>query len=93
MFRSEAIRSARPRWVGPRLQGLARHPIAAPRRLRRSLQAVPSGYARGKCGRIWRTLGVVARIFSGNLYTPRIIEEYHRAVVKKRVDLPAVEPN
>jgi hypothetical protein len=32
-----------------------------------------------------RTLGVVARNFSGNLYTPRIIEEYHRAVVKKRM--------
>jgi glycosyltransferase involved in cell wall biosynthesis len=36
-------------------------------------------------GRIWKTLRAVARYFSGNLFAPRIIEEYSRAMVKKRI--------
>ncbi len=36
-------------------------------------------------GKIWKTLRAVARYFSGNLYAPRIIEEYSRANVKKRI--------
>ena len=36
-------------------------------------------------GRIWKTLRAVARYFSGNLFAPRIIEEYRRAIVKKRI--------
>jgi glycosyltransferase involved in cell wall biosynthesis len=35
--------------------------------------------------RIWKTLRAVARYFSGNLFAPRIIEEYSRAIVKKRL--------
>jgi glycosyltransferase involved in cell wall biosynthesis len=35
--------------------------------------------------KIWKVLRAVARYFSGNLYAPRIIEEYGRAAVKKRI--------
>ncbi|MGH6810849.1 MAG: glycosyltransferase [Methylocella sp.] len=35
--------------------------------------------------RIWKTLRAVARYFSGNLFAPRIIEEYNRGIVKKRI--------
>ncbi len=36
-------------------------------------------------GRIWKTLRAVARYFSGSLFASRIIEEYSRAIVKKRI--------
>ncbi|HEY8031277.1 MAG TPA: glycosyltransferase [Methylocella sp.] len=36
-------------------------------------------------GRSWKTLRAVARYFSGNLFAPRVIEEYHCANVKKRI--------
>lgn len=36
-------------------------------------------------GRIWRTLRVVARNFTGSVFAPRFIEEYSRVIVKKRV--------
>jgi glycosyltransferase involved in cell wall biosynthesis len=36
-------------------------------------------------GRRWKTLRAVARYFSGKIYAPRIIEEYGRAIVKKRI--------
>jgi glycosyltransferase involved in cell wall biosynthesis len=36
-------------------------------------------------GRIWKTLRAAARYFSGNLFAPRIIEEYGRGIVKKRI--------
>jgi glycosyltransferase involved in cell wall biosynthesis len=35
--------------------------------------------------RIWKTLRAIARYFSGNLFAPRIIEEYRGAIVKKRI--------
>ena len=35
--------------------------------------------------RIWKTLRAVARYFSGNLFAPRIIEEFSRGIVKKRI--------
>jgi glycosyltransferase involved in cell wall biosynthesis len=36
-------------------------------------------------GRIWKTLRAVARYLSGNAYGPRIIAEYSRAIIKKRI--------
>ena len=36
-------------------------------------------------GRIWKTLRAVARYFSGKLFAPRVIEEFHCAPVKKRI--------